>query len=112
MKTQADAASLDRTRQQLESKLQELVARTERIDSDLSRKTNDDWEERAVELEDDEVLSSIGNANLAEIQQIHRALRQIELGTYGICTHCNAEIDPGRLELLPYATSCMRCSQA
>ena len=54
-------------RAQLEDKLQQLVARAERIDSDLSETPDEDWEDRATELEDDEVMSSVGNATLEEI---------------------------------------------
>jgi DnaK suppressor protein len=39
------------------------------------------------------------------------ALDRFDEGTYGTCERCNAEIDPARLEALPYATLCLRCQQ-
>jgi DnaK suppressor protein len=39
------------------------------------------------------------------------ALDRFDQGTYGTCERCNAEIDPARLEALPYATLCLRCQQ-
>ncbi len=43
--------------------------------------------------------------------QVKEALARFERGTYGICQHCRQEIDPARLEALPYANLCLRCQQ-
>jgi DnaK suppressor protein len=45
------------------------------------------------------------------LTQVTDALERFEQGTYGICVHCAAEIDPARLKALPYATLCLRCQQ-
>ncbi len=45
------------------------------------------------------------------LTQITNALVRFEQGTYGICEMCGAEIDPARLQALPYATLCLRCQQ-
>lgn len=99
-----------KVRDQLEAMLETLVARAERIDSDLSAPTDDDWEERATERQDVDVLSSVGNLTLSEIEQIKRALHRIDEGKYGTCARCGAAIPPARLELLPYATTCTNCA--
>ncbi len=97
-------------KKQLEAKLKQLVARVEEIDADLSEQPNVDWEERATESEGDEVMASVGNLSLDEIEQIRHALHQIDAGTYGTCTGCGTAIPAERLELLPYATTCTRCA--
>jgi DnaK suppressor protein len=43
--------------------------------------------------------------------QVQDALGRFEQGTYGICERCGVEIDPARLQALPYATLCLRCQQ-
>jgi DnaK suppressor protein len=43
--------------------------------------------------------------------QVTDALARFEQGTYGICESCREEIDPARLQALPYATLCIRCQQ-
>jgi RNA polymerase-binding protein DksA len=43
--------------------------------------------------------------------QVTNALERFEQGTYGICEHCETEIDPARLKALPYATLCLHCQQ-
>jgi RNA polymerase-binding transcription factor DksA len=45
------------------------------------------------------------------IQDIDAALARIAGGTYGRCTGCGTEIPEERLELRPFATSCVACSQ-
>lgn len=44
-----------------------------------------------------------------QLQQIEAALQRIEDGVYGKCTECGDPIPPERLEILPYATLCVRC---
>jgi len=43
--------------------------------------------------------------------QVKEALARFERGTYGICQQCRQDIDPARLEALPYANLCLRCQQ-
>jgi DnaK suppressor protein len=45
------------------------------------------------------------------LQQVEGALERFEHGSYGTCEQCGVEIDPARLEALPYATLCLRCQQ-
>lgn len=44
------------------------------------------------------------------IEQIDTALARIDEGTYGRCTGCGAEIPQERLELRPFASTCVACS--
>jgi DnaK suppressor protein len=45
------------------------------------------------------------------LSQINDALQRFERGTYGICENCGTDIDPARLEALPYVSLCLRCQQ-
>ncbi len=94
----------------LQKKLNELAARAEKIDDDLSQPADDDWEEHAIESAGDEVLEHVGDVTLDEIRQIKNALSQIEAGKYGICTVCGGSVGIERLEALPFATKCVKCS--
>ena len=49
---------------------------------------------------------------LVTIEQIDAALARIEAGTYGRCTGCQAEIPEERLELRPFAGTCVACTSA
>ncbi|WP_442510641.1 TraR/DksA family transcriptional regulator [Novipirellula sp. SH528] len=96
-------------RTELEAQLRDLVSRAEGIDNDLRKPGDDDWEERATESEGDEVLASVGDLALKEIEQIKHALHEIDEGTYGKCTRCGSQIPHERLEVVPYATTCTGC---
>lgn len=43
------------------------------------------------------------------LEDVRRALKKFEDGTYGLCESCGAVIDLARLEALPAARYCVRC---
>lgn len=47
----------------------------------------------------------------AELCDVNRALEKIELGTYGQCEHCSANIPVKRLRALPFARLCVSCKE-
>lgn len=104
--------NLDATRALLLDRLAALEARSEAIRNDLGKEYSSDSEEQAIERENDEVLSAIGEEALHEIGEIKSALRRIESGDYGVCRVCGEAIPAGRLTALPYATRCVKCSSA
>ena len=62
------------------------------------------------EFEEELSLTLVENEEqlLAEIDD---ALDRIEKGTYGRCENCHQEIPRERLEALPYARYCIRCTR-
>lgn len=44
------------------------------------------------------------------LHKVEHALRRIESGGYGICEVCGEAIPIARLEVLPYATTCVTCA--
>lgn len=46
------------------------------------------------------------------LHKVERALARIEAKGYGVCEHCGEAIPVARLEVLPYATSCVTCARA
>ena len=49
---------------------------------------------------------------LVTIGEIDAALARIDAGTYGRCTGCQADIPEERLELRPFAGTCVACTVA
>ncbi len=45
------------------------------------------------------------------IHKIDYALMKIEMGTYGICENCGAEIPYERLKARPVTTMCIKCKE-
>ena len=103
----ADPAAV---RAQLEERLQLLTRQVDKIEQDLRKAQNPDWQERAIETENDEVLERLDAQSLAEVRQIHAALDRIEDGTYGTCSSCGEPISNKRLEAVPYAVTCIVCA--
>lgn len=58
-------------------------------------------EEKAIALE---------SHLIGMLAKVNGALESFERGTYGICSECRQPINPERLEALPYATTCIKCS--
>ena len=59
-----------------------------------------------VERERDLALSA--SANQA-VEEIDRALRRMDTGSFGICERCGKKIGVARLEALPFAALCIEC---
>jgi DnaK suppressor protein len=45
------------------------------------------------------------------LRQIHQAISRIAAGTYGLCLHCDEEISPKRMAVVPWAGFCIRCQE-
>ena len=89
----------------------ELSDRLGRVGSDGRHATglNPDFEEQAVERENDDVLANLDTAIRAEILQIEEALKRMDSGRYGICDRCKKPIAASRLKVFPHAVRCVKC---
>ena len=59
-------------------------------------------------FEREQTLSFIQSDNKT-LQLIEEALTRIKNGTYGTCEDCGCSIPKARLNVLPYAASCVQC---
>jgi DnaK suppressor protein len=95
---------------QLQGRLDQLLRRVGKIEGDLRSPHDRDWQERASQLENDEVLEGLDEITLAEVRQIREALRRIESGSYGICSMCGEPIAAERLMAVPTTATCLDCA--
>lgn len=100
----------DAIRRRLEERLAVLRRRTGEVERDLRMQRNPDSEERAIEMENDDVLEALEDGGRAEIARIQAALARMDDGSYGTCSECGESIAPGRLEALPFASTCIECA--
>ena len=56
-------------------------------------------------------LLSVMKALRSNLRWVDRALKKMELGTYGTCERCGNPIGIERLEALPWAILCIDCKQ-
>lgn len=101
---------IDTRKAQLVARRGELAARLSSIEHELEEPLQADLEDQAVDLEDDEVLESLGEQGRRELRMIDAALDRIAGGEYGFCTNCGAEIAAERLDLLPATPFCRNCA--
>jgi RNA polymerase-binding transcription factor len=98
-------------RQRLEARKHELLHRLGKVGDDARHKSglDPDFEEQAVQRENDDVLENLDDAIRLELGQIAHALHRIDQSSYGTCEVCNRPIATDRLKALPYATRCIAC---
>ena len=90
--------ALSQEKERLQEELSETAAHTE---------LGDDEDSEAQEFQLDEVNQDI-IAQLKEDQaKVELALAQIEQGTYGVCAVGGEDISESRLEVIPWAETCV-----
>lgn len=96
----------------LNDRLADVVRRNHKVNHRLRHVSGipDDWEERAVALQDEEVLEGLDHEARAEISAIRAALERLNNGTYGVCAGCGDGIAEARLRALPFAITCVECA--
>lgn len=99
-------------RAELVARLHRLANRAERIEQDLRKPGSADWPDRAIEIENDEVLEGLDDLTLADVRQLRAAIERIDKGAYGRCVRCGLAISEGRLTALPSATTCVNCASS
>lgn len=101
----------DKRQQKLKQLKSELEKRLKGLKISLTSQRSKDWEEAAVESENDEVLEGIYAESAQELLQVDFALQRIAQGEYGECEECGTEINKKRLKIMPFTTLCIKCAQ-
>lgn len=105
--------SLDAVRQRLLARREELAERANRAGSDLRREAEPlsaDFDEQAIQRENDEVLQELGDSARQELRRVNRALARLEAGDYFVCSECAGPIAAERLAVIPDADRCAVCA--
>lgn len=94
------AASADRFRTLLEAQRTECVQQREEALAECATSVPDPVaQRRSADLQ-------------LQIEEIDAAIGRIDEGTYGRCTGCGTAIPEERLELRPFARTCVACTAA
>lgn len=97
----------EEVRQQLLGKLENLRKRANR-DELIRERCNDPMDQMQNRFEMDLTISVINN-DWETRKAVEAALKLLDIGEYGICQDCGAEINPNRLEAIPWTTLCVYC---
>ena len=88
----------------------ELNRRVKSIREDHARGLPADSGEKAVALENADVLEELAREAIDELSKINMALQRVRQGSFGNCVRCGAEISAERLRAVPWAAHCARCA--
>jgi len=70
-----------------------------------------DSADKASDVYENQVLTSLSGIQRETIDKINNALKRIEDGTYGKCSACGADIEIERLNVVPYTDLCSNCAR-
>jgi DnaK suppressor protein len=104
----------EKFKKQLEERQQMLRRAVTRTEVDGRTQDDDsaqDIADRAASSYNKEFLFSQSNNDRQLLQMVDGALARIEDGTFGQCISCGNEINPKRLEAVPWTRYCIECQE-
>ncbi len=105
---------LEAFKKRLELRRQDLRRTVNRNQADgrsADEDTAQDIADRAASSYTKEFLFSQSNNERHLLQMVESALARIREGSFGECIHCGKEINPKRLEAVPWARHCIECQE-
>jgi len=70
-----------------------------------------DTSDMATDAAEGDLALRIAESETVEAAEVERAIEKIDVGTYGLCEICNTRIPIERLQVLPFATQCVKCQE-
>lgn len=109
-----DKKKLDAFKKRLEERQRELrhnVSRTAQDGREADLESAQDIADRAANSYTKEFLFSQSNSERQILNMVDGALDRIREGTFGECISCGTEINPKRLEAVPWTRHCIECQE-
>ena len=109
-----DKKKLEAFKKRLETRQQELrrmVSRTQQDGRNADEDTAQDIADKAASSYNKEFLFHQSNADRQLLQMVENALARIREGNFGECISCGREINPKRLEAVPWTRHCIECQE-
>jgi DnaK suppressor protein len=109
-----DKKRLEYYKKKLQSKREDLlksIARTEEEGRAADDDPTVDLADKAANSYTKEFLFGQNNTDRSTLQLLDEALERIKKGTYGICAHCEIELQQKRMEAVPWARHCTACQE-
>src|SRR5216684_2071878 len=94
-----------------QEELRGMVTRTELDGRAADDDPTQDPADKAASSYNKEFLFSQSNTDRTVLGLVQEALERIEQGTYGECVHCGGEMQPKRLEAVPWSRHCVTCQE-
>jgi DnaK suppressor protein len=108
------AKELDNLRNELLRRRRTILETADRAQEELEAlrgaERDPEFEEGAQNEHEQYTLTLLGEAQRKQVVMIDAALARIAGGEYGVCVDCGTDIDPKRLQALPFALLCTDCA--
>jgi DnaK suppressor protein len=109
-KTELSKTELKKYRNMLEAKQAELEQFIRNREGIAIEKSPDALDEVQHAAERELAIRNLDReSNL--LRNVRAALRRVDDGSYGVCLHCEEEINPKRLNAVPWAPFCIQCQE-
>ena len=109
-----DKKKLEQFKKRLETRQQELrtmVSRNDQEGRSADQEATQDIADRAASSYNKEFLFHQSNNDRQLLQMVDGALSRIREGSFGECISCGKEINPKRLEAVPWTRHCIDCQE-
>jgi DnaK suppressor protein len=109
-----DKKKVEQYRKRLEEKqaeLTRLVAKSEQDGRSVDEEITQDIADKAANSYTKEFLFHQSDDNRRILALVQEALARIKTGEYGLCVACQEEVQPKRLEAVPWARHCIACQE-
>ena len=109
-----DKKRLEQFKKQLEQRqhdLRKVVTRTQEDGRIADSEAAQDIADRAANSYTKEFLFAQSNNDRQLLGMVENALGRIREGSFGECIHCGNEINPKRLEAVPWTRYCIQCQE-
>jgi DnaK suppressor protein len=107
-----DKKKLENYRHRLLDKQGELLRLVSKSDQDgreADEEGTQDIADKASNAYTKEFLFHQSDDNRQILFLVNEALDRIKRGTYGVCIECHEDVQPKRLEAVPWARHCIEC---
>lgn len=99
---------LEKERRRTEEEIARLRSYLE-IELERNAGDGEDASDTAADIYEREKTLALIRTLEDKLASIEHALHTTAAGRYGICERCGQQIEPGRLEIMPHTTLCVRC---
>ncbi len=109
-----DKKRLDYYKKKLQAKREELlkiIARTEQEGRAADDDPTVDLADKAANSYTKEFLFGQTDHDRVILQLVEEALQRVRESSYGLCVHCEEEVQLKRLEAVPWARHCILCQE-
>ncbi len=103
--------NLNKTKDKLIAEREGLLSKLSGNDLSVDASETPDPVDLAVRNYSKNVMLAVSENESRQVLLINEALERIGGGEYGICQNCEKDINPKRLDAVPWARYCLECQE-